>query len=728
MKFTRRTNTIILWVISIGLLLGMIITFTPTLGRLGGQRAPTAVNGQAELVVNGATIYESDVSRARQNPLFTTVTEGQVGKDLDLLLTDELIQQQLLSQASAKVNVSNGEVSKQVDSFRKARGVDGRKNDQAYLNLIGGAGFNDQTFRDYLRQQLRESAWQDQLTKDVSVSDAEVQGWYETHPTDYQSEERITAREIVVDDADLAASLQKQAVGGADFAQLAKDNSKELADRGGALGAAQGSSDPQPVGRPALPTAVATAAFGLQGPGITDVVSANGRFYVVKVESYEAAATRPLDEVRDQVKEDALNAKKAGVVQAKIDDLRKQADISVPDGSSLSYDNHPVATVGDATVTAAELDRATYTNPQIQQALSPQSADLITQFFKPAVLGQLIDTEVAYQGSKNLDVSLVGSKPMVAQAALNYVSRDASATADELKAYYDNHTSSYTIPAEAVATRVDFTDQGQATAFHDAVVGGTAVDAAAKAQNGTVQDLGTVQPGQLTTTLDTALFKTDAFSAVPGDARQISDVLVVSQPAADGGANGANTGSSANGTDASGAAAANAGGDAGTAAPATTDTYVVLLATRTPERTRSFDEVQSQVKAAVLAQKKQELRTQWLDQLKKDIQVKNLLAQAGGAAGGAAAGAPADQGAQPADGAAAAPGTGSGAAGSGNAGSGAAGSGAAGSGAAGSGAAGSGAAGSGAAGSGNAGSGAAGSGGAGAGGTDSGAGTAGGTN
>ncbi|MDZ7707095.1 MAG: hypothetical protein U5J97_04205 [Trueperaceae bacterium] len=43
MKLSRRTNTIILWITSIGLLVGMVITFTPTLGALtGGARTTPA--------------------------------------------------------------------------------------------------------------------------------------------------------------------------------------------------------------------------------------------------------------------------------------------------------------------------------------------------------------------------------------------------------------------------------------------------------------------------------------------------------------------------------------------------------------------------------------------------------------------------------------------------------------------------------------------------------------
>ncbi|HKI56283.1 MAG TPA: peptidyl-prolyl cis-trans isomerase [Trueperaceae bacterium] len=635
MKSNRRTTTIILWIISIGLLLGMIITFTPTLGRLGG-RSSGGGHGAVELKVNGQPIYQDAVSRSKQTPLYNAVSSGEVGADLQLLMVHNLVQSAVLAQASAKVHVSGGEVNKAVDSFRQSRGVAGRKNDQAYLNLIGNAGFTDPTFRDYVRQSLREQKWQTQLTKDVKVSDAEVKAWYDTHHSSYQSAEQIKAREIVVNDAKQAVELQKQAVAGADFGTLAKKYSKDLADRDGALGAAKGSTTPQPVGKPALPTAVANAAFGLKGPGITDVVQAAGQYYIVKVEQFLPAQLEAFDKVKNQVQSDALQAKKSGVVQQTVDKLMKDAKVTVPAGSELSYDNPVVAKIGDSTITAADLDQATYTNPQIQQALSPQSASLVTQFFKPAVLGQMIDTYVAYQGAQSLKLPLVGTKQMVAQAALNYVSRDAKASQDAMTKYYDSNKSSFTIPAEADATRIDFTKQADAEAFRKALLNGQAVDAAAKADSGTVKNLGTVKPGDLVTELDAALFKTNAFTSLPNSKQGISDVLALTQPVSNGsGSSGSASGSSSgsSGSSSSGSAGAssssNAGGEAGSSSsqPQTKTSYVVLLAVRTPQRTRSFTEVKDQVQQAVLSNQQQQLRNDWLNKMKKQIKVENDLAK-----------------------------------------------------------------------------------------------------
>jgi len=243
------------------------------------------------------------------------------------------------------------------------------------------------------------------------------------------------------------------------------------------------------------------------------------------------------------------------------------------------------------------------------------------------VLGQLIDTYVAYQGAKTLKLDLVGTRQMVAQAALDYVSRDAKATQDAMKKYYDSNTSNFTIPAQAEATRVDFTTKADAASFRSALLQGKALDATAKADHGTVKDLGTVKPGDLVTELDTALFKTNAFTALPNSKQGITDVLVLSQPVNDNGASGGSSGSSSSGSN---SASGNSGGEAGSSSasqPKTKDTYVVLLAVRTPQRTRSFSEVKDQVQAAVLSNQQQQLRTDWLDKMKKQIKVENNLAQ-----------------------------------------------------------------------------------------------------
>src|SRR5690606_28857420 len=170
------------------------------------------------------------------NPVFSAVTEGQVGEDLRLLLTDTVVRQAVLAQAAARERVSNAEVRRAVNEFREARGVEGARNDNAYLQLIGSAGFDDQSFRDYMRQQLRQEKWEEGILSGATVTDEEVRSFYEAFSDNYRTEERIRARAIVVSDRELAEELRARAEAGESFAELAAEHSEERADRAGALG------------------------------------------------------------------------------------------------------------------------------------------------------------------------------------------------------------------------------------------------------------------------------------------------------------------------------------------------------------------------------------------------------------------------------------------------------------------------------------------------------------
>jgi parvulin-like peptidyl-prolyl isomerase len=625
MRLSKRTNTIILWVISIGLLVGMIITFTPSLG-LGGH---SAAEGRPALFVNGEAISELEVARTRQNPLFSSVREGQVGEDLDLLLIDQLIRQKVFEQAAAKTRVSGREVRQEVQDFRESQGVAGRRNDRAYVQLIGQSGFDDQSFREYVESTLRAQKYEESLAEDLEVSQAEVETYYLANSERYRSEDRIRARMIVVDDVELANELRRMIQDGQSFAAVAAEHSLDRAEQQGALGAPRGSTEPQPVGRSALPTAVANAAFGLRRPGLTAVIESSERAYLVQVEEYLPSEPRPLAEVGDEVSSDALAAKRAGVVQGHVEELKGRADVRIPEGSELQYDDYVVARVGDQEIKASELVLATYSNQQIQQNLSPQLAPLIVEFFKPTILENMIERELAFVGSAGLDAEFVGTEAQVAQQALAYVSRDATVDEAAIEEYYEANSASFSVPAQAEVTRVDFPSQESAETYRNALLGGAEVEAAAQETGGTVADLGTVGEGELEEALDRALFATDAFEALPDGESDVSDVLVLQ--ATDTGAEKPETGEDE-------AAGAQEG-------QSVAEVFVVLVAERTPRSVLPLEDVRDQVEAAVLAAERDELERAWIAQLREEIVVENLLAEInaresateGGAGGDAAA-------------------------------------------------------------------------------------------
>ena len=627
---SQRNRNIILWVVAIGLLVSMVISFTP--GSLFGNRAQQeAAEGPVALNVNGEPIRELEVSRLEQNPPFNAVQEGPVAQDLQLVLLDQLVTQTLLQQAAADESVSSGEIRTRVNEFREQQGVAGSRNDRAYQNLLAGAGYTDDTFRDLTRQQLQQEKYLANLTADATPTDAEIQTYYQANQQAYQSEPRITAREIVVADESKANALYAQALTGADFAALARENSTERAEQGGALGAAEGESAPQPVTSVALPTAVSQAAFALQGPGLTTPIEAGGVYHIVKVEAYTPAATRPLSEVRSEVEKDLTDLQEAAAEENALRTLKANAEITSPAGSNYQYRDSVVAKVGDRTITAAELDRNTYLNPQIQQLLNPNFAGIIESSVKPNVLTQMIDAQLAVQGARSLKGTFVGPDSAVAQSALGYVSRDVKVTPAQVRSFYGENSARYTEQPSALTTRVNFADAASARDFRQALTTADAISTdsigiAAEAAGGSVQDLGNVAPGVQPEQLDSVLFNfQQGMTALGQSGFDISQVLTLEVPAssASGGAasGGAVSGGAASGGTASG------GTTTGATVPAT-EQFVVLVAARTPERVRPLSDVRAQVEQAALQQQRNQAQQTWLDGLREKFPVENLLASA----------------------------------------------------------------------------------------------------
>ena len=654
----KKTNTVILWLIAIGLLLGMIITFTPNLGFGGG--GVTTAQGDVVLRVNGEPVTDLEINQLRNsNPLYYAVTEGEVGDDLQLLALDAVITQELLRQAAASQRVSNSEVKAAVNAFREERGVAGGRNDSNYIQLLASSGFDDASFRAYMRDQLRQQKWEAGIVGEATVTDEEVETFYEAFRNDYRTDERIVARAIAVTDPELASELRTRVLTGESFAKLATEHSVERADRAGAVGASSGSTEPQPVGRAALPSAVSSAAFQLRAPGLTNVISASGQYWLVQVEEYLAPQVKPFEEVAEEVREDAITSLQVGLISRELDERLAAADIEVVDDSEFRYDNPPVATVGGKEIRAADLARATYGNAEVQQFLDPSLSFLITDMLKPQILDQLVDQAAAFTGAAELDGRFFGTEAQVARQALNWVTRDISLDDADLEAYYEENIDRYTEEAHAQAVSFEFDDFESAENFREAVLAGTTPTDAAIEAGVEATDLGTVTPGSEETAIDAALFGTDAFERIDASDREISDVLFIraSADAEDGEDDPAADADEIIGTDTEETAAADSTALEEAAAEAAAevldgedteradeelsadpleadddgeeaaarDRYVVLVATRSPERTRPLEEVADLVRDAALAEARADAQTEWLDEARAGLEVETLL-------------------------------------------------------------------------------------------------------
>ncbi len=140
----------------------------------------------------------------------------------------------------------------------------------------------------------------------IPVSDEAIRTYYDAHLSDYETTEKIRVLQIlflVPPDADQEArstvrskaeGVLAQAREGKDFATLAREHSDDplTKDAGGDLGS---------VERGSLEGALDQAAFGLEVGQVSGIVEGTRGFSILKVEERQAAAARPLEEVREDI-------------------------------------------------------------------------------------------------------------------------------------------------------------------------------------------------------------------------------------------------------------------------------------------------------------------------------------------------------------------------------------------------------------------------------------------
>lgn len=178
------------------------------------------------------------------------------------------------------------------------------------------------------------------LSSSMKNSDEEKQAYYDANPNQFQ-EVRVSAiyinfspvpelaekegKPVVLESAALekAQGLYAQAVAGADFEQLARENSEDpaSAEKGGDLGYFK-PADP-------LSPAIKNAVFAMAVGDTSEPVKDNARYYVFRVTDKRA---RPLTDVDAEIEKALSNAK----LLQRLDAIRAEIKINAADAEWLN--------------------------------------------------------------------------------------------------------------------------------------------------------------------------------------------------------------------------------------------------------------------------------------------------------------------------------------------------------------------------------------------------------
>jgi foldase protein PrsA len=256
-----------------------------------------------------------------------------------------LVQQAEVEEQAKKlgINIGDDKVDKEIARYKKQfyGGSDAR-----YEKAVKQQGLTDEQAREAIRQQLISQALFKKVTAGVTVSDAAIKDYYNTHKTQYVQPETRDVRHILVTKKALADSLYQQVKSGGDFAKLAKQYSKDpgSAANGGKLTVSKGQTVP----------AFDKMAFSLKTGQISQPVHTQYGYHIIQaLSAIKPATTTSLDKVRPSIRQQLEQQKKNEKITKWLEDTKKGycgGKIKYQIGYQPSPD--PCATLTGATSTA----------------------------------------------------------------------------------------------------------------------------------------------------------------------------------------------------------------------------------------------------------------------------------------------------------------------------------------------------------------------------------------
>jgi peptidyl-prolyl cis-trans isomerase C len=282
--------------------------------------------------VNGQPVTRSDFDRLVRN---MEAGRGAIPAERrDEVLRgalDQLIAYTVMKQeASArKLAVNDAEVDSQVAEMRKQF-----PSEAEFAKALAARNTTvDQLKADARVDMVINKMMEAEVANAAAATDAEAKDFYDKNPDKFTQPESIRASHILImadakaDEATKKAArakidgILKRAKAGEDFAALAKANSQDgSASQGGDLGFF-------PRGR--MVPAFDQAAFGLKPGEISDVVTTEFGYHVIKMTEKKEGTTVPFEEVKPRVVDFLTNQKKQQRAESFVEEAKKRAKIEV---------------------------------------------------------------------------------------------------------------------------------------------------------------------------------------------------------------------------------------------------------------------------------------------------------------------------------------------------------------------------------------------------------------
>jgi len=338
----------------------------------GGLASAAEITVVDEIIakVNGEIITRADYGRSRKQLEVNLRQQGAAGQRLadsmragekDILR--ERIDQLLLQSKAKDLNLNvDSEVAKQLADIQRNAKISDPDKFQQFVKDETGVSYEDYK-NDRKNELLTSRVIRQEVSSRIQIKREEAQQYYDGHKDEFQRQERVFLREILVGiqpGVDTAVAEKKakdltaRAKKGEKFDELARANSDAVsAQQDGEIGAYEKGKL-----RPEIEKTVWDQPRGF----VTDPINVGNGFLILKVEEHQKAGLAGFEEVQSEITNKLFGPRFAPELRRYLTELRMNAFLEIKPGYE---DSGAAPGKNTAWVDPAEIKPETVTKEQV---------------------------------------------------------------------------------------------------------------------------------------------------------------------------------------------------------------------------------------------------------------------------------------------------------------------------------------------------------------------------
>lgn len=252
--------------------------------------------------VNGTNITKDDLYNA-------LIEQGGVAT-LSNLITRSLIEQDAKKH---NITVTEADINKELGKIKQNAG-----GEASFAKMLAQYNMTVDQLRKELISQIQMTKL---LSSKVTVTDDEMQQYYDKNKQSFSTPEEVRASHILVKTEAEAQDILKQLKEGADFATLAQQKSLDP-------GSKNNGGDLNFFTKGQMVQSFEEAAFSLKVGELSGIVKSDYGYHIIKVTDRKATVTPPFAEKKAEINDTLLQQKISQMTQSYIAELTAKATIT----------------------------------------------------------------------------------------------------------------------------------------------------------------------------------------------------------------------------------------------------------------------------------------------------------------------------------------------------------------------------------------------------------------